>query len=163
LNDTLVAAIIGGLIGGLSGALIVMHVTPSSRIVQESAATPPSSSVVVAKRIELLDADGKLRAELAMSPDGGPGLFFFDSRGRNRLAMGLYAATEYEAPSLVLNNPDQQAAGIFRLFGPRDTPVVVLKSQGRDRSIYGLDVKSSEPFLTNFSGNGTQSDVFGHH
>ena len=105
----------------------------------------------------------KLRAELAMSPDGGPALFFFDTAGRNRLVLGLYSPAEGEAPSVVLNDAQQRAAGIFRLFGSRDTPVVVLKSQGRDRSVYGLNPGSTEPFLANYSGDGTKSDVFGHY
>jgi hypothetical protein len=39
--------------------------------------------------------------------------------------------------------------------------VVVLKNQGRDRSIYGLNTNTTEPFLVNYSGDGKRSDVFG--
>ena len=66
-------------------------------------------------------------------------------------------------PSVVLNDPQQHAAGIFRLFGSRDTPVLVLKSQGRDRSVYGLNAGSTDPFLANYAADGTKSDVFGHY
>ena len=98
-----------------------------------------------------------------MSSDGGPALFFFDSAGRNRLVLGLYSPAESEYPFVVLNDTQQRAAGIFRLFGARETPVVVLKNQGRDRSIYGLNPGSLEPFLVNYSGDGKKGDVFGKY
>ena len=61
----------------------------------------------------------------------------------------------------MLNDTEQHAAGILRLYGDHGTPVVVLKSHGRDRSVYGLNPASFEPFLSNFSGDGTKTDVFG--
>jgi hypothetical protein len=164
MNRTVLAAIAGGLIGGLTNAVLMVHAPRQGLLAQTATAAPtPPGDVLVASRIELRDASGKLRAELAMSADGGPALFFFDRQGRNRLVMGLYSPGEYEAPSLVLNDPQQRAAGIFRLFGPRDTPVFVLKSQGRDRSVYGLNGDSSDPFLANYASDGAKSDVFGHY
>jgi len=172
MNRTLLAGIVGGLIGGLIGALIgalvgadlAVHAPDHSLVVQTAPAAPAHfEDVLVAGRIELRDASGKLRAALATSGDGGPGLFFFDSAGRNRMVMGLYSPAENEAPSLVLNDPQQHAAGIFRLFGPHDTPVLVLKNQGRDRSVYGLDPSSIDPFLANYAGDGAKSDVFGRY
>jgi hypothetical protein len=162
MNRILLAGIVGGLIGGLAGAELR---APRNPVVQSATAAAPThpQEVLAAGRIELRDTDGKLRAELAMSADGGPALFFFDSAGKNRLVVGLYSAAESEAPSLVLNDPQQRATGIFRLFGPHDTPVLVLKSQGRDRSVYGLNPNSTEPFLTNYAGGGTKSDVFGRY
>jgi hypothetical protein len=162
MNRTLLAGIVGGLIGGL---VVAELQAPLNGVVAQAATAAPArpQDVLAAGRIELHDASGKLRAELAMSPDGGPGLFFFDSAGRNRLVVGLYSAAENEAPSVVLNDPQQRAAGIFRLFGPHDTPVVVLKSQGRDRSVYGLEPSSTDPFLANYARDGAQSDVFGHY
>jgi hypothetical protein len=79
------------------------------------------------------------------------------------MVLGLYSAGEGEAPSVVLNDSQQHAAGIFRLFGARETPVVVLKSQGRDRSIYGLQPTTLEPFLVNYSGDGKKDDIFGKY
>lgn len=122
-----------------------------------------SKDVVSARGIRLVDAHGKRRAEFAMSGDGGPALFFFDGAGRNRMVMGLYSPDEGEAPFVVLNDSQQHAAGIFRLFGARETPVVVLKTQGRDRSIYGLEPKTLEPFLVNYSGDGKKDNVFGKY
>src|ERR1700694_5577464 len=100
----------------------------------------------VFRRAGFVYSTRKTRAELAISPDGGPGLFFYDTRGRNRLVLGLYSAAESEYPFVVLNDSQQQAAGIFRLYGGRETPVVVLKNKGQDRSIYGLNSNLTEAF-----------------
>jgi len=164
MQRTLLAAVLGGVFGGLIGAELTAHV-PRVAAIGPAAATelPASQAVLSASRFELRDSSGHVRAELAMSADGGPALFFFDSKARNRLVLGLYSKAEYEAPSVVLNDPQGLAAGIFRLFGPRDTPVLVLKNQGRDRSIYGLNPRSTDPFLTSYSSDGTQRDVFGHY
>jgi hypothetical protein len=159
-----VAAAIAGLIGGISGAGLTMHFARGAAVPQQATAAPGRPQEVLSgTRIELRDANGKVRAELAMSMDGGPALFFFDTAGKNRMVVGLYSPAEGEAPSVVLNDAQQQAAGIFRLFGNRDTPVVVLKNQGRDRSVYGLNPSSTDPFLANYSGDGTKSDVFGRY
>ena len=164
MNRAFLAGMVGGLVGGFAAAELAV-VAPQNGIVMQTAtaASARPADVIAAGRFELHDASGKLRAELAMSGDGGPALFFFDSAGRNRLVVGLYSPAENEAPSVVLNDPQQRAAGIFRLFGPRDTPVLVLKSQGRDRSVYGLNPNSTDPFLANYGGDGAKSDVFGRY
>jgi len=144
------ASLLSGVIGGPVGAYL---------------AAPPTATqqeVVSARRIMLVDASGRVRAELAMSQNGGPGIFFYDTKGRNRLELGLYSPAESEYPFVVLNDTENRAAGIFRLFGGRETPVVVLKSQGRDRSVYGLNPNSTEPFLVNYSNDSKKGSVFGN-
>ncbi len=156
------AGLFSGFIGGLLGAYVLAHLERVGTGVHLPAApTATQQEVVSARRIRLIDATGRARAELAMSPDGGPGIFFYDTKGRNRLALGLYSPAEGEYPSVVLNDTQQRAAGIFRLYGGRETPVVVLKNQGRDRSIYGLNPNSTEPFLVNYSSDGKKTSAFG--
>jgi hypothetical protein len=162
MTKSFLAGMIGGLAGGLLGAFLLMHIGRGASPAA-TAAGAHSQGVVSASRIQLLDAGGKLRAELALSVDGGPALFFFDHAGRNRMVLGLYSEAEGEAPSVVLNDPQQRAAGIFRLFGPRDTPVVVLKHEGRDRSVYGLHPGTTDPFLANYAADAAKSDVFGNY
>src|SRR5260370_3178231 len=157
------AGVVAGLLGGIVGALLLIYFDRSRTMPSAFAATTHAQDVVSASRIWLIDASGKVRAELATSGDGGPALFFYDSAGRNRMVLGLYSPAEGEAPSVVLNDAEQHAAGIFRLFGARDTPVVVLKSQGRDRSVYGLNPTSTDPFLANYTADGKKSDVFGRY
>ena len=162
MTKTFFAGVVAGLLGGIVGAFLVIHLD-GSRTTSAFAATAHPQNVLSASRIQLTDAGGKVRAELATSGDGGPALFFYDSAGRNRLVLGLYSPAEGEAPSVVLNDAEQHAAGIFRLYGARDTPVVVLKSKGRDRSVYGLNPTSTDPFLANYAGDGKKSDVFGNY
>jgi hypothetical protein len=153
------AGVLSGFVGGLLGAYVLVN---GQRATSLPKAEPTAvQDVISASRIRLLDATGRARAELAMSPDGGPGLFFFDSRGRNRLVLGLYSPAESEYPFVVLNDSRQLAAGIFRLFGAQETPVVVLKNKGADRSIFGLNPGSTEPFLVNYSADRKKTAVFG--
>jgi hypothetical protein len=162
MKATHVSGVLAGFAGGLLGAYVLgFFVHGGGLVPTAAAATTLPQDVVTAGRIRLADARGKVRAELAMSGDGGPALFFFDSEGRNRLVLGLYSPVESEYPFVVLNDSRQSAAGIFRLFGGHETPVLVLKNQGRDRSIYGLNANSTEPFITNFGPDGRRTDVFG--
>jgi hypothetical protein len=163
MTRTFFAGIVAGLIGGIAGAYVLMHLDGRTMLSPAYASTTRSQEVISASRIQLVDAGGKVRAELAMAVDGGPSLFFFDSAGKNRLVLGLYSPAEGEAPTVVLNDAQQHAAGIFRLFGAHDTPVVVLKSQGRDRSVYGLNPSSMDPFLANYTGDGKKTDLFGNY
>jgi len=157
------AGIAVGFFGGILGAYSLSYFDRGGAAGSPAlAATTVPLDVVSATRIRLVDASGKVRAELAMSGDG-PGLFFYDTKGRNRLVLGLYPPAENEYPFIVLNDAQQQAAGIFRLFGGHETPVVVLKNQGRDRSVFGLNPNSTEPFLSNYAGNGQKTNVFGQY
>jgi|SRR5271166_3015363 len=159
MNKTYAACALWGFIGGIIGAYFPGHVQLRSLLPQAAAAT--AQDVVSANRIRLIDPTGRARAELAISTDGGPGLFFYDSRGRNRLVLGLYSAAESEYPFVVLNDTHQAAAGIFRLFGAQEAPVLVLKNKGADRSIFGLNPGSTEPFLVNYSADRKKTEVFG--
>jgi hypothetical protein len=154
-----VASLLSGFVAGPLGAHLLAD--PGRRGAPEPRANVAQQEVVSARRIVLVDAAGRVRAELAMSADGGPGIFFYDTKGRNRLELGLYAPTESEYPFVVLNDTEHRAAGIFRLYGGHETPVVVLKNQGRDRSVYGLNPNSTEPFLVTYSNDGKKGSIFG--
>lgn len=158
MNTTYVAGLVSGFLGGMMGAFVLAHTSVASLIAPASAA---AQDVVSASKIRLLDASGRTRAELAMAPDGAAGLFFYDTKGRNRLVLGLYSPAESEYPFVVLNDTHNEAAGIFRLFGGQETPVVVLKYKGADRSILGLNPSSTEPFLVNYSNDHKKTAVFG--
>ena len=158
MNKTYVAGLMSGFLGGMMGAFVLAHL--GFPLISPAAAAP-AQEMISASRIRMVDATGRTRAELAMSPDGGPGLFFYDSKGRNRLVLGLYSPAESEYPFVVLNDTHNEAAGIFRLFGGQETPVVVLKNKGADRSILGLNPASTEPFLVNYSSDRKKTAVFG--
>jgi len=163
MRNSYLVGLFSGFVGGLFGAYVLGqsgHV--NGWVPLAIAAAAPQQDVISAGRIRLLDASGRARAELAMSPDGGPGIFFYDTKGRNRLVLGLYSPAESEYPFVVLNDTQRQAAGIFRLYGGRETPVVVLKNKGQDRSVYGLNPNSTEPFLVNYSSDGKKTSAFGN-
>lgn len=156
------AGLLSGFIGGLLAAYVLVHVERvSTRVDLSPEPIATHQGVLSAQRFQLIDSSGRARAELAMSPNGGPGIFFYDTEGRNRLELGLYSPAESEYPFVVLNDTQQRAVGIFRLYGGSETPVVVLKNQGRDRSIYGLNPNSTEPFLVNYSNDGKKISAFG--
>ena len=162
MRNSYLAGVLSGFVGGLIGAYVLGHAERlDTWLSPPVAAAATQQDIVSAGRIRLVDASGRARAELAISPDGGPGLFFYDTKGRNRLVLGLYSPAESEYPFVVLNDTQQQAAGIFRLYGGRETPVVVLKNKGRDRSIYGLNPNSTEPFLVNYLNDGKKTSAFG--
>ena len=121
MNKNYLAGMLSGFVGGMLGAYVLAHLglsfLPRQAAATAQAASTPAPNVVSARRIRLLDATGRARAEIAMSPDGGPGLFFYDSEGRNRLVLGLYSAAENEDPFVVLTDTHQAAAGIFRRPG----------------------------------------------
>jgi hypothetical protein len=153
------AGLVSGFLGGILGAFALAHFGSGAGI--SSAIAAPAQDVISASRIRMLDASGRTRAELAMAPDGAPALFFYDTKGRNRLVLGLYSPAESEYPFVVLNDTHNEAAGIFRLFGSQETPVVVLKNKGADRSILGLNPTSTDPFLVNYTTDRKKTAVFG--
>jgi hypothetical protein len=151
-----------GLLGGLLGAWLAVHAGGGIGQAQAQAGSQDRTfGTVSAHSVQLLDQAGKVRALLTMVPEGEPALFFFDGKGHNRLVMGVYAPSEGELPFVVLNDVQQNAAGIFRLFGPHETPVVVLKNGGTDRSIYGLNPGTLDPFLVNLGPGGRKTPIFG--
>src|SRR5258708_9116229 len=116
MTRTFFAGVVTGLLGGIVGAFLVIHLDRSRTTQSAFAATTRSQDVVSAGRIQLTDAGGKVRAELAMSGDGGPALFFYDSAGRNRMVVGLYSPAQGEAPSVVFDDAQQHAAGLISPF-----------------------------------------------
>ena len=53
------------------------------------------------RRVVLVDDEGRERARLAMTEDGGPGLALFDQAGEKRAALGVDA----DGPKIVLFDP----------------------------------------------------------
>jgi hypothetical protein len=157
MNKTYLAGLVSGFLVVMMGTFVLGHIG----FPLISPASAAAAQEISASRIRMVDPAGRTRAELAMSPDGGPGLFFYDSKGRNRLVLGLYSPAENEFPFVVLNDTHNEAAGIFRLFGGQETPVVVLKNKGVDRSILGLNPSSTDPFLVNYASDHKKTAVFG--
>src|SRR5260370_7024402 len=105
MTKTFFAGVVAGLLGGIVGALLLIYFDRSRTMPSAFAATTHPQDVVSASRIRLIDASGKVRAELATSGDGGPALFFYDSAGRNRLVLGLYSPAKRQPPPAPPNVP----------------------------------------------------------
>jgi hypothetical protein len=50
---------------------------------------PPAPPLLAARKLQLLDGNGKARAELALNRHGQPTLFFYDGNGKERAELGL--------------------------------------------------------------------------
>ncbi len=83
MRNSYLVGVFSGFVGGLIGAFVLGHperVNNWAPLAVAAAAT--QQDVVSARRIQLVDASGRARAELAMSPDGGPGIFFYDTKAK---------------------------------------------------------------------------------
>src|ERR1700719_3107704 len=99
MNRAYLAGVLSGFAGGLMGAGLLPYLSDSkSHGMMATAAAAQPQEVLSARRIQLVDNTGRTRAELAMSPDGGPGVFFYDTAGRNRLVLGLCPPSEGGQP-----------------------------------------------------------------
>ena len=115
MKKTYIVCALCGLIGGIVGANFPGQ---QLRSLLPQAAAASAQDVISASRIRLVDPTGRARAELATSPDGGAGLFFYDSHGRNRLVLGLYSAAEGEYRSSFSETPSKRRPAAFACSAP---------------------------------------------
>ena len=92
---------------------------------------------------------------IGISGEGSPGIWFFDQNGKSRLNLGLYGDGN---AMIVLNDESEQAVQIFRTVGAAAAPVLVMKAQGRDRIILGLNGEK-EPYFQVFNAKGEKREL----
>lgn len=103
-------------------------------------------SIVSARRIDLVDASGKLRAQLGFSKEGPPGFWLLDEKGTARIAMGLYPdGTSH----LGLQDRNGLMIQLMRSVGAEEAPVLIQKNKGQDRLILGLNATLT-PFFVSY-------------
>lgn len=117
-------------------------------------------SVVSTRTLEVVGADGRRQIVMGTSAEGSPGIWIYDRNGKVRLSLGLYGDNN---ASIVLNDEREQAVEIFRTVGERSMPVLVMKSQGRDRIVMGLNGPGKDPFLVLYGAEGAKQSVFGSY
>ena len=81
------------------------------------AAQAKPGEVIKASDFRLVDGQGKVRARLAFSEEGTPGLWFFDEKGVARVNLGIYSdGTSYFG----LQDAQGQMIELMRSFGPKE-------------------------------------------
>ena len=124
------------------------------------AQTTSAVSVVSTRTLEVVGADGRRQLVMGTGTEGSPGIWIYDRSGKVRLSLGLYGDNN---ASIVLNDESEQAVEIFRTVGPHSVPVLVMKAQGRDRIVMGLDGPGQDPFLVLYGTDGAKQRVFGNY
>ena len=100
---------------------------------------------ISATRIDLVDAHGKLRAQLGMSKEGPPGMWFMDEKGVVRIAMGLY---EDGTSHFGLQDKDGNMIQLMRSAGANEAPLLIFKNKATDRMILGLNGNLEASFVS---------------
>lgn len=118
------------------------------------------ADIVAARGFEMVDEQGRRQILIATAREGSPAIWMFDRNGKARLNLLIY---EDGNAGVVLNDAEERAVQIFRTVGSRSAPVLVMKSEGRDRIVLGLDSQTQNPFLTTWDNAGAKNAVFGDH
>lgn len=151
---TILLAAIGMIIGHLVAPYLSSAVTAA-------VAASVSADGLSTKSLEIADATGRRRILLTTTTEGSPAIWFFDGAGKARLNLGLYGD---DSPFIVLNDDNERAVQIFRTIGNGKTPVLVMKNNGQDRIIMGLNATpQADPFFVYFDANGAKKAVFGNY
>jgi len=129
------------------GGLIVALLAAVPLIIG-GARRPEELKVVEAERFTMRSEDGKGRAELMMTPDGYPALFFIDENQKVRLALDLKRDGR---PVLSMRDKEQKHR---ILMSASETTSSISLSHATNRSGIGLAVNSEVPILTFVDGTG---------
>ncbi len=145
--------------GMIVGHAVAEHLPRPSASAEARSGPATQGDVLSTHMLEVVGADGRRQIVMGTSGEGSPGIWIFDRNGKARLSIGLYGDNN---ASVVLNDESEQAVQIFRTVGERSAPVLVMKSQGRDRIVMGLNGASQDPFLVLYGVDGAKQSVFGH-
>ena len=145
--------------GMIVGYVVAEHLPWPSASAEGRSGPATQGDVLSTHTLEVVGADGRRQIVMGTSGEGSPGIWIFDRNGKVRLSIGLYGDNN---ASVVLNDEREQAVQIFRTVGERSAAVLVMKSQGRDRIVMGLNGASQDPFLVLYGVDGAKQSVFGH-
>ncbi len=103
--------------------------------------TLPSFAVLEynATAYNLVDADGKVTAQLTSSQEGTPAIFFYDKDHLVRLTAGVFQSGE---PAISLMNKDGKVAATLELSND-DSPSLIFKQDGEDKKVISLQSDES--------------------
>lgn len=102
----------------------------------------------------------------AQGVSGAP-IFIYGDDGQVRIQMGTYsAAGERGLPLVGLGDNHGHIRMLFRLAGPNESPVIIMKdTKGVDKLVMGLDLSdpAQAPFLSVIDANGQKQNLFGKY
>jgi hypothetical protein len=147
-------------LGMVLGHWLAAQLTWPARAAEAQSGATARANLLSTHALEVVGVDGRRQIVMGTSGEGSPGIWIFDRNGKVRLSIGLYGDNN---SSIVLNDENEQAVQIFRTVGPRAAPVLVMKSQGRDRIVMGLDGTGQDPFLVLYGADGAKQSVFGRY
>lgn len=151
---TEIKSALSGLIGGLVGAAF-FHFFQVSLFSNATAAAP---SVQTATGFNLVDSQGRIRAQLGFAKEGPPGFWILDQKGTARIAMGLYPD---ETAHFGLQDKNGAMIELMRSFGPKESPLLIFKQSGQDEMIAGLNSSQRQPFLMYYDKSRSRKLQFG--
>ena len=137
MRKTLLTFLIGAC-GGIFGAMLVT-------------ATPLNAAIGNARysQVEVYNAQGSRTGFLGSGSIGQGVVFIADDLGNVRLQMGSYDTGEEQGQALLgMHDRLNNLRLLFRLFGPEDSPTVILKDKsGQDQIVMGLEGKPETPYF----------------
>lgn len=144
MRKTLLTFLIGAC-GGVFGSLLV-------------SANPLDAAVSNARysQVEVYNAQGSRTGFLGSGSIGQGVMFVSDDLGNVRLQMGSYDTGAEQGQALLgMQDRMNNLRLLFRLFGPDDSPTVILKNKsGQDQIVMGLEGKPETPYFLYRNGKG---------
>ena len=116
--------------------------------------------IVNARGINLIDSQGRLRAQIGFAKGGdAPGIWLMDEKGVARAIMGLY---EDDSGYFGIQDATGAMSELMRTFGPKHSPLLIFKKDGEDAMIQGLNpTATQEPFLFSYERDRRRKMIFG--
>lgn len=107
------------------------------------------------------NSSGKRTAYLGPGDNGQGTYFLFDKNGGLSVQMGSYGSGSESGQSLLgLHDKNEHLRLLFRMYGPSDSPTLIMKDEsGRDRIVMGLDGSTQEPYLNVTDSSGQTRDI----
>lgn len=138
---------------GFIGAMLFQMV--HSELVRDAKAG--GERIISATRFDLVDASGKVRAQLGTAKEGPPGFWMMDERGVARISMGLYPdGTSH----IGLQDKDGAMIQLMRSIGSSESPLLIFKNKGEDRMILGLNSAQTDPAFVSFDKKTRKKTVY---
>lgn len=108
--------------------------------------------------VNLVDSQGRIRAQLGFAKEGPPGFWIMDEKGVARISMGLYPDG---TAHLGLQDKNGLMIQLMRSVGASEAPLLIFKSRGQDKMITGLNSADATPFLLYYDKDNKQKIQFG--